>query len=71
MSCNAWPTTPTQFPEVFKKVRRARATKFPYAFFFLVEADALLVISVFTGVATRASGKSESDPLLDLSNQPV
>jgi hypothetical protein len=27
--------------------------------------------AVFTGVATRASGKSESDPLLDLSNQPV
>jgi toxin ParE1/3/4 len=31
---------PRQFPEVFKKVRRARATKFPYALFFLVEADA-------------------------------
>ena len=66
---------PRQFPEVFKKVRRARSKKFPYAFFFLVKADALLVIAVFTGVATRASGKSESDPesdpLLDLSNQPV
>jgi plasmid stabilization system protein ParE len=32
-----------------KKVRRARATKFPYALFFLVEADALLVIACFHG----------------------
>ena len=49
MLCNAWPTTPRQFPVIFKKVRRARATKFPYALFFLVEADALLVIACFHG----------------------
>ena len=40
---------PRQFPVIFKKVRRARATKFPYALFFLVEADALLVIACFHG----------------------
>ena len=44
---------------------------------FLMRASFLLrpmpfwLSPVFTGVATRASGKSESDPLLDLSNQPV
>jgi plasmid stabilization system protein ParE len=40
---------PRQFPVIFKKVRRARATRFPYALFFLVEADALLVIACFHG----------------------
>ena len=38
---------PRQFPVVFKAVRRARAKKFPYALFFLTEADALLVIACF------------------------
>jgi len=38
---------PRQFPLVFKTLRRARAERFPYALFFLVEADALLVIACF------------------------
>jgi plasmid stabilization system protein ParE len=38
---------PRQFPVVFKTLRRARAERFPYALFFLVEADALLVVACF------------------------
>ena len=38
---------PRQFPTVFKTLRRARANKFPYALFFLVEPDALLVVACF------------------------
>ena len=38
---------PRQFPVVFKTLRRARAKKFPYALFFLIEPDALLVIACF------------------------
>jgi plasmid stabilization system protein ParE len=38
---------PRQFPTVFKTLRRARAKKFPYALFFLVEPNALLVIACF------------------------
>src|ERR1700755_324096 len=35
---------PRQFTTVFKTLRRARAKKFPYALFFLVEPDVLLVV---------------------------
>jgi plasmid stabilization system protein ParE len=38
---------PRQFPVVFKALRRARAKKFPYALFFLIEPNALLVIACF------------------------
>ena len=38
---------PRQFPMVFKTLRRARAKKFPYALFFLVEPEALLVVACF------------------------
>ena len=38
---------PRQFPMVFKTLRRARARKFPYALFFLVEPEALLVVARF------------------------
>ena len=38
---------PRQFPTVSKTLRRARAKKFPYALFFLVEPDVLLVIACF------------------------
>lgn len=36
-----------QFPVVFKNVRRALLRQFPYALFFVVEGDALLVIACF------------------------
>ncbi|MBV9644023.1 MAG: type II toxin-antitoxin system RelE/ParE family toxin [Verrucomicrobia bacterium] len=38
---------PRQFPIVFKTLRRARAKKFPYAIFFLIESDSVLVIACF------------------------
>jgi plasmid stabilization system protein ParE len=38
---------PRQFPVVFKTLRRARAKKFPYALFFLIEPDTLLVVACF------------------------
>jgi plasmid stabilization system protein ParE len=38
---------PRQFPMVFKTLRRGRAKKFPYALFFLVEPEALLVVACF------------------------
>lgn len=38
---------PRQFPELFKQVRRARVEKFPYALFFLIADDALLVVACF------------------------
>ena len=41
--------TPRQFPVLFKHVRRARVEKFPYALFFLIADDALLVIACFHG----------------------
>ncbi len=38
---------PRQFPTVFKNVRRALLRRFPYSLFFVVEADALIVIACF------------------------
>jgi plasmid stabilization system protein ParE len=52
---------PRQFPVVFKTLRRARAKKFPYALFFLIEPDALSVVACFIAAAIRASGKSASN----------
>jgi plasmid stabilization system protein ParE len=38
---------PLQFPTVFKNVRRALVRRFPYALFFTIEGDTLLVIACF------------------------
>jgi plasmid stabilization system protein ParE len=38
---------PRQFPAVFRNVRRALLRRFPYALFFVVEDDALVVIACF------------------------
>ena len=38
---------PRQFPVMFKTLRRARVKKFPYALFFSIEDDALLVVACF------------------------
>ncbi len=38
---------PWQFPAVFKNVRRALLRRFPYALFFVVDGDTLLVIACF------------------------
>lgn len=38
---------PRQFPVVFKSLRRARVKKFPYALFYAIENDALLVVACF------------------------
>ena len=40
---------PLQFPVVFHDIHRARLRKFPYALFFRVETDALVVIACFHG----------------------
>ena len=40
---------PRQFPVVFKNVRRALLRRFPYALFFVVEDQTLLVIACFHG----------------------
>jgi len=40
-------SSPRQFPAVFKNVHRARLKVFPYALFFVIEADVLLVIACF------------------------
>ena len=40
---------PRQFPVVYKTLRRALARKFPYALFFSVEEDTLLVVACFHG----------------------
>ena len=38
---------PRQFPVVFKNVRRALLRRFPYALFFVVEDEILLIIACF------------------------
>jgi len=38
---------PRQFPVLFKNLRRARVKKFPYALFFSIEDDALIVVACF------------------------
>jgi toxin ParE1/3/4 len=38
---------PQQFPVVFKNVRRALLRQFPYALFFVVDGDSLVVIACF------------------------
>ena len=38
---------PRQFPVAHKIVRRALLRRFPYSLFFVIEADALLVIACF------------------------
>jgi plasmid stabilization system protein ParE len=40
-------TNPQQFPIVFKNVRRDLLRRFPYALFFAVADDALVVIACF------------------------
>ena len=40
-------SAPLQFPAVFKGVRRARVSKFPYMPFFCIDGDELLVIACF------------------------
>jgi plasmid stabilization system protein ParE len=40
-------TNPPQFPIAFKSMRRALLRRFPYALFFVVEGDTLLVIACF------------------------
>ena len=41
---------PRQFPVIYKKVRRALLSRFPYALMFVVEADnSLTVIACFHG----------------------
>lgn len=41
--------SPRQFPVVYKTVRRALFRTFPYALYFVMEDDALTVISCFHG----------------------
>ena len=41
--------TPRRFPVVFGDVRRAVARRFPYAVYFRVRSDAVVVLSVFHG----------------------
>ena len=38
---------PPQFPTVYKNVRRALLRRFLYSLFFVLEADALIVIACF------------------------
>jgi plasmid stabilization system protein ParE len=38
---------PLQFPVVFKTVRRAILRRFPYALFFVMEGETLLVLACF------------------------
>jgi plasmid stabilization system protein ParE len=40
-------SNPRQFPVVFKNVHRARLKIFPYALFFVIHSDMLLVIACF------------------------
>ena len=40
-------TNPQQFPIVFKNVRRALLRRFPYALFFVLAGDTLLVMACF------------------------
>ena len=43
-------TNPRQFPVIYKTVRRALLSRFPYALMFVVEADdSLTVIACFHG----------------------
>jgi plasmid stabilization system protein ParE len=38
---------PRQFPVLYKNVRRALLRRFPYALFFVIDDDTLLVIACF------------------------
>ena len=38
---------PRQFPLVFKNVRRALLRRFPYALFFVVEDEIILIVACF------------------------
>ena len=40
---------PYQFPVVFKTLRRARVKRFPYALYFSIEGDTLVVVACFHG----------------------
>ena len=42
-------SNPRQFPVVYKNVRRALLRRFPYALFFVIDNNALLVIACFHG----------------------
>ena len=44
---NRMSVNPRQFPVVFKNVRRALLSRFPYSLFFVVEAGTLVVIACF------------------------
>ena len=40
-------SSPRQFPVVHRNVRRALVRRFPYALFFVMDSEALLVIACF------------------------
>lgn len=42
-------STPQRFPLVFGDVRRAVTRRFPYAIYFRVRADSLIVLAIFHG----------------------
>ena len=42
-------SNPLQFPIVFKNVRRALLRRFPYALFFVMGGETLMVIACFHG----------------------
>ena len=42
-------SNPTQFPIIFKNVRRALVRRFPYALFFVIAGDTLVVLACFHG----------------------
>lgn len=42
-------STPLQYPIVFGDVRRTVARRFPYAVYFRIRADLLIVLAVFHG----------------------
>ncbi|HEY4051975.1 MAG TPA: type II toxin-antitoxin system RelE/ParE family toxin [Acidobacteriaceae bacterium] len=51
---------PRQFPIVFKNIRRALLRRFPYALFFIVENETLLVIACFHGSRDPTKGQERT-----------
>ena len=46
---------PGRFPEVHGRIRRALAARFPYAVFFVIESDRVVVLAVLHQAADPAS----------------
>ena len=49
---------PLRFPSIGQDVRRALLHRFPYALYFVVKSNVVIVVAVLANIVTQAVGKT-------------